>query len=383
VDLKSGWLRVLLSLPFTSGQAGRAFWWVSVGVPTLLFAAFSAMGILIVSLAGAQGPFLELWIEMVITGGLLCGSSFWLVTGVPSRGREPGRARFLRHLYNYSFTIAIIGGVYFLYDSTISRTDSIIITWSFGFVFTVLGWFRAEGFLIDCSYRRDVAGAGALRGKFRPNPGFGGVPYFVIRFCLFYSGMVLLLIVSDIGVSVWQNHRFDRSDAVGSALAQVQVWSFGLCLLQALIIGPHLRFLRSLPLTSKRLAATILCATLLPTLMVGGLWTSLFLIKPGIFSAFSVLKYYLLDVAPICVLTTGVAWYNEKHFRRISGIALAFVVSMVPLIYQLATASRGGLPNSIVIAVPVVSIFIALLIISRLLERNEMTYRINFEMRWR
>ena len=52
---------------------------------------------------------------------------------------------------------------------------------------------------------------------------------------------------------------------------------------------------------------------------------------------------------------------------------------IVPIIYQLATSSRGGLPGWIIIAIPVLSVFIALFTIRRLLERNDMTYRIKFE----
>jgi hypothetical protein len=160
-----------------------------------------------------------------------------------------------------------------------------------------------------------------------------------------------------------------------------QFWLFLLCFVQTMTMGTHLKFLRSLPLTSRQLAATILCLAIVPVLIIGGPWILLFLIEPGVVpavSALSLVKFCLLNLAPVCVLTTGVIWHNEQ-LRRIAGVALAWIVSIVPLIYQIVTASRGGLPTWMIIAIPVLSIFVALFAITCLLERNEMAYRIKFE----
>jgi hypothetical protein len=330
---------------------------------------------------------------MVLAGGLLCGSFFWLMSGALwgaalSRAGGVRRKVFLWQFYACAFAIALLGGIYFLWKSTISITDKLVIVYSFGFVFSVLGWFRAESLVVDNIFRRDVIGAGISRGKFEPRPGYGGLSYLIVRFCLFYLSLVTLLIAAVIGgngIAVWQGHgHASWADGLAAALVEVQIWSFCLCLFQTLMVAPHLKFLRSLPLTSKQLAATILCMALLPVLIIGGLWTLFFLIKPGVLptvSALSILKFCLLDLAPICVLATGVIWYNEKHFKRISGIVLAFNVSMVPLIYQLVTNHGGkGLPMGIIIALPVLSLPAALFTISRLLERNDMSYRIKFEL---
>lgn len=303
-----------------------------------------------------------------------------------SRAGGPRRRFYLWKFYACAFAIALFGGIYFLCKSTMNITDKVVIAYIFGLVFSVLGWFRAESLFIDTSsIRRDTAGARISQGRFTPRPGYGGVSYLIIRFGLFYLSVVALLIAVVIavnGIAAWQDHRpVSWSDAVSTTLVQVHIWLLLMCLVQTMMVAPHLKFLRSLPLTSRQLAATIFCMALLPVLIIGGLWFSFFLIKPEALSAVSVLKYFLLELTPIFVLVTGVVWYNERHFTRIMGVVLAWIVSMMPLIYQLATNHGGnGLPMGIIIALPVLSLLLALFTISRLLERNEMTYRINFDL---
>ena len=404
MDWGLGCPRVLLSLPFTARQIGRAYWWLTVCASTLLFAVFSAVGILIVGQAQTYGKFLGpwlqmfiatdsrdkflgIWLETVLAAGLLCGSIFWLMSGAIwgaalSRAGEPWRKRFPRQFYACAFAIGLLGGIYFLCRSTINIRDKIVIAYLFGFVFSVLGWFRAKSLFVESIFRPDVARAGVARRKFEPRPGYGGVPYLIIGFCLFYLAAVSLLIASVIGlgnIMAWLTHRAAWSEVLPPALGEVQFWLFLICLFQTMIIGTHLKFLRSLPLTSNQLAATILCLAFLPVLIIGGPWILFVLMEPGVLSALSILKFCLLNIAPACALTTGVIWCNEQ-FRRIAGVGLAWIVSIVPIIYQLATASRGGLPIWIVIAVPVLSICIALFSIRRLLERHETTYRIKFDM---
>jgi hypothetical protein len=406
LDLGCGCPRVLLSLPFTARQLGRAYWWLSVVAPTLLFAISSGVGILILKLAGTQGrflgtwfqmfiatgpqdKFLGIWLETALAGGLLGGFFFWLMSGAIwgtalSRG-GPRRKLFLWKFYACAFAIVLAGGIYLLCKSTLNITDKVVIAYVFGLVFSVLGWFRAESLFVDTSSRRDAAGGPISQGKFTPRPGYGGVSYLIIRPCLFYLSVVALLIAVVIavnGIAARQDHRpVSWPDAVSTTLAQVHIWLFLMCLVQTMMVAPHLRFLRSLPLTSRKLAAIILCMALLPVLIIGGLWFSFFLIKPEALSAVSVLKCFLLELTPICVLVTGVVWYNERHFTRITGVVLAWIISMIPFIYQLATNRGGnGLPLGIIIALPILSLLIALFTINRLLERNEMTYRINFDL---
>jgi hypothetical protein len=413
MDWGFGCVRVLLSLPIAARQIGRAYWWLTVCASTLLFALFSATGILILRLAGTHGKFLGpwlemfiatgpqdkflgLWLETVLAGGLICGSMFAFMTGALwsaalSKAGESWRKRFPPQFYAWAFILALIGGMYFLFKSPISIVEKAVIAYLFGFIFSVPGWFRAERLFIDhSSSRLEFAGAGkssVSRGKFEPRSGYGGVPYLIIRFCLFYLSIVALVIASTIvmaGITVWHDHGAKWSDIVSPTLLEIQIWLFLMCFVQTTIVGTHLKFLRSLPLTSKQLAATILCMAILPVLIIGGPWILFFLIAPGVLpsmSALSLLKFCLLNLAPVCVLTTGVIWYNEKPFTRITGVIVVLIVSAVPLIYQLATNSRReGLPIWIIIAVPVFSIFIALFTIRHLLERNEMTYRIKFEL---
>lgn len=409
LDWNLGCVRVLLSLPFTARQIGRAYWWLCGAVPTILFAVFSGIGSLIISLAGTHGKFLGAWLQMfievpqdtglhdkfpgmwlvtVLVASLLCGSFFWLLSGAIwaaalSRAGEPWRKRWPPQLYACIFAIALAAGIYFLWRSTISITDKVVIACLFGFVFSVLGWFRAESLFIDhSSSRRDVAAAGETRGKFEPRPGYGGMPYLIIRVCLFYLAIVAFMTASIIvigNIASWFDHRAKWTDVVSPVLLGFQIYLFIFCFAQMTIIGTHLKFLRSLPMTSRRLAAIILSLAIVPVMILGGASMLFFLILPGDLSVLSTLKLCLLNLAPVWVVTTGVIWWSEQ-LRRITGVIMAWLVAMVPVFYQLETASRGGVPIWIVIAIPVVCLFIASFAIRRLLERNEMVYRMKSDM---
>lgn len=84
LDLGCGCPRVLLSLPFTARQLGRAYWWLSVVAPIFLFAISSGVGILILRLAGTQGKFLGTWLQMFVA------------TGPQDKFLEYGSRRYLR-----------------------------------------------------------------------------------------------------------------------------------------------------------------------------------------------------------------------------------------------------------------------------------------------
>lgn len=198
LDWGLGCPRVLASLPFTARQIGRAYWWQSVAAPTLLFAVFSGIGILIVSRAGtyakyfgtsfalfvATGPqdqFLGIWLEMVLAGGLVCGSFFWLLSGATwantlVRAGEPRLKRFSRQFCACAFALALFGGIYCFYKSNISIAGKGVIAYLFGLVFSVLGWFRAESLFIDTASRWGVAGAGISRGNLSPGRDMAACP---------------------------------------------------------------------------------------------------------------------------------------------------------------------------------------------------------------
>ncbi len=56
-----------------------------------------------------------------------------------------------------------------------------------------------------------------------------------------------------------------------------------------------------------------------------------------------------------------------------------FILSAIPATYQLVWTSGKDLGLWMIIVVPLVSFSVALFIISRLLERNDMTYRVQMQ----
>jgi len=98
----------------------------------------------------------------------------------------------------------------------------------------------------------------------------------------------------------------------------------------------------------------------------------------GMTTGLSALKAVAVGLAPACVFTTGIVWYNENRWERIITVTILFWLSSIVPIYQLlAIINRGpGLPVWVVIAYSLVFIVSCLFIISHLLEANALTYRL-------
>jgi hypothetical protein len=385
LQLRGG--RVLLTLPFTARQIGRTVWALIVLIPSLLLALFTGPGIFLgrhfdISTDPTILPagFLTSWFQLTVVGSLGFGSVFWLFTRIPLIREQRNNLRM--QLYGSPLLIAIIGGGYLLARSAISDEIKFMIICFLGFFFTVRGWFRSERMVIDLStYRNDIAGAGKPKEMFKPRAGYGGIWYLIINCCVRYIAMtVFLAAITAIVLGIFflanpkdpgQPRLSDLIDVMKGAPFYFVFFSFWL----VLPIAVHQKFLRSLPLTSKELAAIILCLPIVPFLVLCGFLglfdTQIF----GMTAAVSLVRGELLYLPPICVFATALVWNSEKKFLRFIISLIVFGLSIIPVIYHLAWTAGKGLPLWIIIAYPLVSCLLALYLINRLLTRNDMAYR--------
>ncbi len=383
LNLRSG--RVLLALPFTARQIGRTFWVLYVVIPSILLALFSGLGIFIYSyFATLPGVFLPEWFQLLVLGSLGFGSVFWVFGGGPLnwffrllKGRWQNCLWV--PIYLWGFLFALIAGGYLLAKSAISDEIKLVTLCLVGLVFTVLGWFRAEGVVIEhATYRKEIASAGNPKGTSRPRTGYGGIPYLIVNCCVRYLSLMAMMAALAFGISIWNDHRINWHDILGF-MKVFRFYFVILCFWIALLIGMHPKFLRSLPLTSKGLSAVILSLPITPFLILCGIFTLIDIQTAGTSAALSLLKGELLCVAPLCAFTTAVIWNREKNFARIVMAVTVFILSAIPATYQLVWTSGKDLGLWMIIVVPLVSFSVALFIISRLLERNDMTYRVQMQ----
>jgi hypothetical protein len=370
-ELGRGYGRVLLTLPFTIRQAGRFLWFVAVVMPTLVIACSSALGILmrVPWLPSTAGLF-TLWLQIVLMGGLLFGSTFCIFSSPPSFSQDPSR-RTAQQVYGVIFLIGILAFGYWLYKSPVSSQIKYLVTCLPGVAFTILGWHRAEHLLVDYGEYRQIAPVVKKNsGTPTQESGFGGIPFLAATSVGRQLVVVTVIVVITSVVLV-----HDRDQLVTSMMLYMSLLIFAFSSIGEMTrLLSHLKYLRTLALTSRQLAALFLSLTLLPFLILSIITASAMSLLLGVVAGLSCLKVCILGLAPVCVMITAAVWNSENRGSRIILAAIALAISLIAPVYQ-AAASGTGLPILFIVAYPIVFLVLALVIISHLIESNDMTYR--------
>jgi hypothetical protein len=378
-ELSKGYGRIALTLPFTTRQIGQTLWFVSVGIPTILLAGFSGLGVLIVAPESQSGTLLA-WVQMVFMGGLFFGTAFWLFSGAPLNPSAKRQHRFFSENSGAIIWLALIGAGVFLYKSKWDNEAKYAVVCLLGLIFTILGWLHAEGLVVDYGeYRRDASGETQTNRTFRPCSGFGGIRFLITNSLARLMGIAVLILAFLGIINCWTAHGFNWLN-FSQGLPMSQLWIFFLVIGSLTQMLLHLKFLRTLPLTTKQLAGVILTIALLPLLLSSGILAAIVGLIQGAPIGLSLFKAFLLGLAPTCVLVTAAVWHDERRFGRIVVVVTVFLITIIAPIYQAATGiSNSGvkdLPLYFVIGYPLLFIFLAMLAISHLLETNPMTYKI-------
>ena len=381
-ELARGYGRVALALPFTTRQIGQVLWFVAVAMPLILLAFSSGLGILIMAAhSGFQSGMGLAWLQMVLMGGLLCGSFFWISSGAPLNPSEKWQRRFTSQTYSPVFWLGLAGGGYFLYKCTWGHEIKYLIICLVGVIFTILGLLRAERMVVDYSeYRRGALAGAKTSGTDKLESGFGGIRLLIVRSLVRLTCVAIVISGGFAGLSLFSTHH-RNSSSFSEGIPMSQIWFFCFVIGEVMNLLRHLKFLRTLPLTSKQLAGAILAFTLLPLLISSGINTGIICLVQGLPAGLSLFKTYLLGVAPGSVVVTAAIWHEEKRLGRIVLTATVFLISVIAPVYQMTTGiwNAGGkdLPGYFVIGYPLVFVVLAFFAISHLLETNDMTYRIH------
>lgn len=370
-ELGAGYGRVLLTLPFTTRQAGRILWFVAVIVPTLVIACFCGLGILmrVPWLSSTAGLF-TLWLQIVLMGGLLFGSTFWIFSSPPSFSQDPSR-RTAQKAYGVIFVIGMLAFGYWVYTSPASGETKYLVTCLPGTVFAFFGWHRAEHLLVDYGgYRQTDPVVRKSPGTSTQEFGFGGIPFLAATSAGRQLVVVTVVVVITCVVLVRERDQLVTSMMLYMSLL---IFAFGSLGEMARLLS-HLKYLRTLALSSRQLAGLFLSLILLPLLILGIINASVMSLLLGVAAGLTYVKVCILWLAPVCVMITAAVWNSENRGTRIILTATAIGISLIAPVYQ-AAASGTGLPILFIVTYPVIFLVLAHLIISHLIESNDMTYR--------
>ena len=323
MDLQRGGTRVLLSLPVTVGQLARIWWLEAVALPAVaILLVNTAVFLVLIRVCGMTG-ILPVYFKHTLTDVLMLGVMFFTLTGLPAgqlgeSWAERARATFFSLLWGVSF-----GGWYFfarLFDYT---TPTGRIAMVIAGVLGVWGWARAELLVQVRAGVRLLAPNLYLPGSSQPArpsrcaEGAGGFGYLVRRtygrMMLMGLGLIALMVLfSWFAVALVDAKAQFMSTArmmtTNPMLSNGFVFQW-LLAMQMLPVCLHIRFLRTLPVSSTWLAAYMVFTPLAAILSIA-----------GIFGA-------LLAVSGIITWTDSLTWIGQ-----VSGLSAGVVTLFIPIL---------------------------------------------------
>lgn len=259
VDLQRGHWRALLALPVTPRQIGQAWWLATVAWPAL---ALGILAVLIAALGGRPGqsaPWFSVF-EIWLDNSLLLGALFFAYTGVPAIGRLASDPKSLGRGMMFSLLLVVLtfGSLYFA-RLIPSHSPRWILFVAFASLMTMAGWFRAERLVAAHAGPRTLPPIPTIHhaGANRCAVGVGGLRLLaqLLLTRMFWTGALMVMVMI-------MQARFTSLDR---SLLSDNTWLFYLLLATLVMllvspVGAHLRAMRALPISARRLSFVLVLA---------------------------------------------------------------------------------------------------------------------------
>lgn len=324
-DLKRGVLRPVAVLPLKGSQIGRSWWLAAVPIPALALAAllFSGAGICCHFHPNHAFPGERLVMASLFTSVWL-GIEFTMIFNA-ARGFGGNWREFICNSFLSWLTILMFfGSMLFCLDASRSPFKSAILL-GFGALLTAVGWVRAEQFDPGRAglYLGRVEPPNLRRGGLRLTPlkprippgqdrapgGYGGIAFLLsttfVRAFLYIAAMVALMAL----LWRWQSHMVT---GFPDLVLLATIWGFMSCwfivFYQFMPILRHLRLLRTLPISTTRLAAMMLALAILPLTALGALVTVVVWLALDVPAALTVLNSYAFTLASAALCVFFAVW---------------------------------------------------------------------------
>jgi len=367
MDLQRGIARALLALPLTAKQIGKTAWIAGVLIPSVALAIVVTMGVTIGAMVKHQpvehpGFYALLW--------LLCaswqGASFYLLSEM-----NPANARSVRGMVAGALWGLSFAGCFWL--AQVIRMDEpslpLLGAIGIGVLLSLLGWLRAEDLILQrVSFRQGAQIGNAKPGQFHAPSGFGGVPFLwqtlVIR--VFYMMLLIAAYFILMQVIFGAMKRVPLTpENLANAISPSLV-SFGYMFTFFWLLMPmlmSLRSLRSLPISTPQLAATLVFFPVVTNLAMAGALALTCHTPVVLFKMFPVSALFALTVPLILRSGGGMAMFALSVFLVMAGYTTTEIIGLkIPM-------------NSMTACVSLLIVFISWLLACRELQRSSRAYQ--------
>ncbi len=380
-DLHRGIARTLATLPLTPHEIGRAWWMATVAIPATVLSALLVIGALAhhVVYPDTAIPWDKL-AGSVLTLLLILGAAFTIVLRLPT---HPGEARGWQRLVNLAtgaaYALLFCGGLWF-FQNLADNPYRLVPLLTLGVALTIVGWFRADHLMLGRATARPIShtdfDATRLPAPARHASGLGGLPLLLrdafVRVLLYSLAMFAAIIL----IAILQSHLKSWPDVARTVL---RTGYFPVWFIAFLFLAPtfqQLRLLRSLPLSTNGLAATLLALILLPLLALGVLTTMFCASALGPTEARLAAMGCLLTLPPAGWMVAAITWQGLRTSTRV----LLFLLMMggQVALAGLQTHGRGGetgLSLALVAVLSVGGVAFAFFLTRLAVQRGTLAYR--------
>lgn len=337
-NLKHGVVRTVMALPLTARQIGRSWWVATIPIPAVALTALLFMG---------AGTFHYFHPDKAFPAGRLAlaslfvlpwlGTAFTCLYGINNETIFGNwRERVSATFFSLLAMAMLFGGMLTLQDST-KQPVKFSIYLGVGALLIVVGWFRAERFVMGrASFSLPALRRKNPSGQHKAPAGFGGLPFLwqnifipLAYFGLAFVGLLLVVVALRQGDSkLVSKQLFETLLPIFNTSGYVFCFMF---LLQQ--TGMQLRLLRTLPISTTALAATLVLLPATSILVVGLVWS---VVGGGIASgnAFLTLSNCLMYATLMAIGAAVFVWQGVKLATCLVLVVFVLVSNVGPRIFH-------------------------------------------------
>lgn len=371
-DLQRGITRAVTTLPLTARQIGRGWWLATVAIPAVTLAVLFFLG------AGAFcffHPDKDFPVARLLMASLF--TLLWLgvnFTIYSNQFTSNSSGNFRQGIFNF-FVAALSLWMMFGFGLSATATKNPVKLGIFlcaGTFLTILGWFRAGQFNPPRHKQVVALGRSGLRltplsPSHAPVPdGRGGIPFLIgehffktLLICVAVAAWMALVLAWLGSIKSWREF-FETVGGMGSVF-----W-----VLIFLFLSPvvrQVRWLRTLPISATRLAATLFALMSLPFLALGVLVAGIAALVCGTPLALKIVENYALILAPasVCIF-----------FAVRLGVGMPAYLLLLVVMVSSQTVTHQQIPFKAAGPCTAIIVLLAFLLTRHAIRHGGRTYRI-------
>jgi len=307
------------------------------------------------------------FVVTAMTYALYFGSLFYLLIGSPP-GQPQNAVAWVRMIFVFGFMF----GIYFV--KLTFETPQGIIFLLVAATLTVAGWFRVEQMVSERGgFRMGVVTGARKPGQYKVPTSFGGLPYLWQRLFirLGYMGVAIVAwllamqVMMQGSLKLSPKHFFDATLPAFSSFGYFFIYMF---LLLPTIM--QLRLLRTLPISTSKLAATLVLMPAAPIFIIGLVWAAFSGSIPENGTGFLIPSSFLTCAALTAIGAPIFVWRGLKLETYLLLMLLVMASTLGPIFFHTAK-----IPPTVATLLSLGVIAIAFEITRRLLQSSSNPYR--------